>query len=101
MDFVFDATIDGQTLKWLTVHDEYTRECLAIHVDRRIEPSGERNANRPNAGDHSGVIAEPRIGRRVDRRDQLQIGIGSRQGHEPLPHPPGGAVNRDTSFWHG
>jgi transposase InsO family protein len=37
MDFVFDATIDGQPLKWLTVHDEYTRECLAIHVDRRID----------------------------------------------------------------
>lgn len=37
MDFVFDATLDGQPLKWLTIHDEYTRECLAIHVARRID----------------------------------------------------------------
>jgi putative transposase len=31
-DFVADRTIDGRPLKWLTLVDEYTRECLAIHV---------------------------------------------------------------------
>jgi putative transposase len=31
-DFVSDRTIDGRPLKWLTLVDEYTRECLAIHV---------------------------------------------------------------------
>lgn len=31
-DFVFDACANGQTLKCLTVIDEYTRECLAIDV---------------------------------------------------------------------
>lgn len=31
-DFVFDACANGQTLKCLTVVDEYTRECLAIDV---------------------------------------------------------------------
>lgn len=31
-DFVADRTIDGQPLKWLTLVDEYTRECLALHV---------------------------------------------------------------------
>ena len=31
-DFVFDACANGQTLKCLTVIDEFTRECLAIDV---------------------------------------------------------------------
>ena len=35
-DFVFDHTVYGSTLKWLTIVDEYTRECLALKVDRSI-----------------------------------------------------------------
>jgi len=35
-DFVFDRTTSGSTLKWLSVVDEYTRECLALKVDRSI-----------------------------------------------------------------
>jgi putative transposase len=35
-DFVADRTEDGGTLKWLTLVDEYTRECLALHVDRAL-----------------------------------------------------------------
>ena len=35
-DFVQDRTRDGRRLKILCVVDEYTRECLAIHVGRRI-----------------------------------------------------------------
>ena len=31
-DFVADRTIAGGSLKWLTLVDEYTRECLALHV---------------------------------------------------------------------
>ena len=31
-DFLFDACANGQQLKWLTVVDEFTRECLAIDV---------------------------------------------------------------------
>ncbi len=40
VDFVFNATSDGQPLKWLTIHDEYTRECISIHVARRIDHHG-------------------------------------------------------------
>ena len=29
-DFVFDHTTSGSTLKWLSIVDEYTRECLAL-----------------------------------------------------------------------
>lgn len=35
-DFVQDRTRDGRRLKLLCVVDEYTRECLVIHVARRI-----------------------------------------------------------------
>jgi len=36
-DFVMDRTHDGRSLKMLTVVDEYTRECLAIAVRRRMK----------------------------------------------------------------
>lgn len=35
-DFLHDRTSDGRSLKWLTVVDEYTRECLVLEVRRRI-----------------------------------------------------------------
>lgn len=35
-DFVMDQTSDGRRLKMLCVLDEYTRECLVIHVARNI-----------------------------------------------------------------
>jgi putative transposase len=31
-DFIVDRTADGGLLKWLSLVDEYTRECLALHV---------------------------------------------------------------------
>jgi putative transposase len=37
LDFQFDQTTDGRMLKLLNVVDEYTRECLAIDVGRRID----------------------------------------------------------------
>ena len=38
-DFVFDATMDGRALKFLTLIDEYTRECLALVPARRLPAS--------------------------------------------------------------
>ena len=35
-DFVSARTHDGRTLRLLTLLDEYTRECLAIRVERRM-----------------------------------------------------------------
>ena len=35
-DFVHDRTADGRPLKWLTMADEYTRECLVLHADRSL-----------------------------------------------------------------
>jgi putative transposase len=33
-DFIFDRTTNGRPLKWLSLVDEYTRECLALEVER-------------------------------------------------------------------
>lgn len=35
-DFIVDRTEKGGTLKWLSLVDEYTRECLVLYVDRGI-----------------------------------------------------------------
>ena len=35
-DFVFDYTMNGTQLKWLSIVDEFTRECLCLKVDRGI-----------------------------------------------------------------
>jgi putative transposase len=33
-DFIFDRTGDGRSLKWLSILDEYTRECLVLEARR-------------------------------------------------------------------
>jgi transposase InsO family protein len=35
-DFLHDRTAAGRPLKWLTLVDEYTRECLALHADESL-----------------------------------------------------------------
>ena len=35
-DFIHDRTSEGRPLKWLTLVDEYTRECLVLHAARSI-----------------------------------------------------------------
>ena len=35
-DFIHDRTTNGRPLKWLSIVDEYTRECVALEVDRSI-----------------------------------------------------------------
>jgi putative transposase len=37
LDFQFDTLANGRTIKMLNVIDEFTRECLAIEVDRTID----------------------------------------------------------------
>jgi putative transposase len=35
-DFVHDRTTDGRPLKWFSIIDEYTRECLTLEANRRM-----------------------------------------------------------------
>ena len=37
LDFQFDTTVDGRTVKLLHIVDEHTREALAIEVARSID----------------------------------------------------------------
>lgn len=36
VDFIFDRTVNGRSLKILVVIDEYTRECIALKVGRKF-----------------------------------------------------------------
>ncbi|WP_315853860.1 IS3 family transposase [Crateriforma spongiae] len=36
VDFIFDRTTNGRSLKMLVVLDEFTRECVAVEVSRKI-----------------------------------------------------------------
>jgi len=38
-DFMIDRTVNGRAFRILNIIDEYTRECLAVRVDRRIKSS--------------------------------------------------------------
>lgn len=38
-DFIFDRTMDGRSMKWLSVVDEFTRECLVLKVKRSMSSS--------------------------------------------------------------
>lgn len=40
IDFIHDTDARGRPLKWLSVVDEFTRECLALEVDRSITARG-------------------------------------------------------------
>ena len=43
-DFVHDRTAEGRSLKWLTLVDEYTRECLVLACGRGAH-GGRRSAD--------------------------------------------------------
>src|SRR5262249_56554057 len=77
-DFLHDRTSDGRALKWFTLVDEYTRECLALEVERGMTaravgavPAGGAPARRAPAPARSdrrpGVIATatPALGGRA------------------------------------
>jgi putative transposase len=38
-DFIFDRTENGRSIKWLSVIDEFTRECLVLEVNRTMMAS--------------------------------------------------------------
>lgn len=43
VDFIHDRDDRGRALKWLSVVDEYTRECLALEVNRGMTAAGVAN----------------------------------------------------------
>jgi putative transposase len=83
-DFVADRTVGGGILKWLTLVDEYTRECLALQVDRALTGADVRRVL-------AGVIGRRGAPRRI-RSDNgseficeaLRCWLPA-QGTEPIP----------------
>jgi transposase InsO family protein len=87
-DFLFDRTSDGKPLKWLTVVDEYTRECLVLYAAESISGAdvrrilaklmGRRGAPRRLRSDNgSEFVCEALAG--------WLVGAGA----EPIPVAPG------------
>src|SRR5262249_45202353 len=61
LDYQHDATEDGRELKFLNVIDEFTREALAIEVDRSInadEPLAAREPRAPRRGPPANLRAD-------------------------------------------
>lgn len=69
-DFVHDACANGQTLKCLTVVDEWTRECLAIEVASSLDAARVIAVRRVSG---SGVVREPARGAEPDRAVALGV----------------------------
>jgi transposase InsO family protein len=65
-DFIFDRTSDGRSSKWLSLIDEYTRECLSLEARRGITAEEIRE-----------ILAEV-----VARRGALPLRIRSDNGPE-------------------
>jgi transposase InsO family protein len=87
-DFISDRTCSGRRLKWLTLVDEYTRECLALQVEYSLAGADVRE-----------VLA--RVIRRRGAPGRIRSDNGSEficealsdwlpgKGTEPLPVAPG------------
>jgi len=86
-DFIADRTSDGGTLKWLTLVDEYTRECLALHVGRAVTGGDARRVLARVVGQRG---APTRI--RSDNGAEFICAALSQwlpaQGSEPIPVAP-------------
>jgi putative transposase len=83
-DFVADRTEDGGTLKWLTLVDEYTRECLALHVDRGLSGADVRRVLARVVG----WRGAPRRMRSDNGSEFICEAVGAwlpQQGTEPIP----------------
>jgi putative transposase len=87
-DFIADRTVCGGALKWLTLVDEYTRECLALHVGRAVSGADVRRVLARVAGRRG---APTRI--RSDNGAEFICEALSRwlpeKGATPIPVAPG------------
>ncbi len=70
-DFVHDTTFRGGTLRMHNVMDEYTRECLCIHVDRRINARKVRRVMARLSEEH-GVLEHIRSDNRSEFIERLR-----------------------------
>jgi transposase InsO family protein len=87
-DFVHDRTADGRPLKWLTLVDEYTRECLTPHAATSLTGADVRRAPARVIGRRGA----PNLIRSDDGSEfvcQALVGWLPTKGAEPIPVKPG------------
>src|SRR5262249_6926600 len=88
-DFIADRTIAGRPLKWLSLVDEYTRECLALFVAGSVPGADVRRGLARGVGPGRGTAP----GRRGDNGwefiGEALIGWWPQTGTEPIPVAPG------------
>ena len=53
----------------------------------------QRHAERVEPGQRARVLAQLRVRRRIDRRDDAELRIGRAQRHQAAAHPAGRAMN--------
>jgi len=87
-DFIADRTVGGRTLKWLSLVDEYTRECLALHVDYSLTGADVRGVLGRVIG-HRGAPGRIRSDNGSEFICEALRGWLPGQGTEPLPVAPG------------
>jgi transposase InsO family protein len=87
-DFIHDRTADGRPLKWLTLVDEYTRECLTLHAATSMTGADVRRVLARVIGRRGA----PNLIRSDDGSEfvcRALVGWLPTKGAEPLPVKPG------------
>ena len=90
-DFVADPAVSASSLKWLTLEDEYTRECLALHVGGSVNGANLRRVL-------ARVVGQRGAPKRIRSNNSSEFICEAlrrwlpQQGTEPIPVPP-------TSLW--
>ena len=87
-DFIHDRTCDGHSLKWLTLVDEYTRECLVLHAAASISGADVRRIVARVIG-RRGVPTKIRSDNGSEFICEVLSGWLSRTGSESIPVEPG------------
>jgi putative transposase len=87
-DFIHDRTVDGRPLKWLTLVDEYTRECLVLHAAESISGAEVRRVVARVIG-RRGAPTKIRSDNGSEFISEALAGWLSRSGTESIPVAPG------------
>jgi transposase InsO family protein len=87
-DFIADRTIDGRPLKWLSLVDEYTRECLALFVAGTLTGSDVRRVLARGIG-RRGAPGRIRSDKGAEFIGEALAGGLPGVGTEPIPVAPG------------
>ena len=87
-DFIHDRTSNGRSFKWLTLVDEYTRECLVLHAAESISGAEVRRIVARVIG-RRGAPTKIRSDNGSEFVCEVLSGWLSRAGSESIPVAPG------------